>query len=148
MSNKKRECGNCNVCCEGVVSGVAYGKSFGNGNPCPFLKNKKCSIYENKPHICNHFKCAWLENKHFPNRFKPNEIGVLVYVVEFPMFMGKKISYYAINKKMNNVDKIKQMIYVEEIIEWMESNKYNWMVLENFSIIRFGGSESFISKLK
>jgi Fe-S-cluster containining protein len=74
-----RPCGDCTACCDGWLIGEANGKSFGHGKACPFLINKMCSIYKDRPNVCCSYQCAWTQHL-FPEWMKPNECGVLISV--------------------------------------------------------------------
>jgi hypothetical protein len=76
---KHLQCGDCSACCSGSLIGDAYGYEFGDGIPCYFLKNKKCSIYEQRPEVCQQYQCAWSQGL-FPKELKPNKSGILVSV--------------------------------------------------------------------
>jgi tetratricopeptide (TPR) repeat protein len=74
-----RECGDCNACCTGALVGNARGHQFGNGKPCIYLVEEKCSIYEDRPEACRNYQCAWSQHL-FPEWMKPNLSGVLISV--------------------------------------------------------------------
>ena len=75
-----RSCGGCTACCEGWLTGEAYGKRFFRGMPCFYKNNNGCSIYEDRPHSpCKTYKCAWLGYPAiFPEWMKPSEAKVLM----------------------------------------------------------------------
>ena len=79
-----RICGGCTACCEGWLSGDAYGKKFFRGMPCYYKNSKGCSIYENRPeNPCKTYQCAWLRHPDiFPEWMKPSESKVLMNVTE------------------------------------------------------------------
>jgi hypothetical protein len=73
-----RACGDCTRCCEGWLSGSAYGHSFGPGRPCFFLE-KNCSIYAERPmEPCKNYRCAWLGEDTFPMWMKPNLSNLII----------------------------------------------------------------------
>jgi Fe-S-cluster containining protein len=74
-----RPCGDCTACCDGFLIGTSHGNKFGNGKACPFLVEKKCVIYEDRPQSCHNFQCAWTQGI-LSEWMKPNECGVLVSV--------------------------------------------------------------------
>jgi hypothetical protein len=74
-----RPCGDCTACCDGWLIGEAHGKSFGHGKSCPFLLNKICTIYKDRPSTCQKYQCAWSQHL-LPEWMKPNKCGVLVSV--------------------------------------------------------------------
>lgn len=72
-------CGDCNACCSGALGGSAYGISFGNGAACAFLCDRKCSIYQSRPDVCQSYQCAWSQNL-FIESLKPNVSNLLISV--------------------------------------------------------------------
>lgn len=76
-----RECGECSACCQGWVTGTVYGKQFNVGNPCYFLHENKCTIYEHRaPDPCRRFMCSWLEDttNTFPDWMRPDKFGMII----------------------------------------------------------------------
>lgn len=84
-SSAERECGHCNACCNGTLSGNIYGHEMGNGTPCHFIKQGGCSIYEQRPlDPCHGFFCGWvLPNSPFPEWFKPDQSNVMVVITKW-----------------------------------------------------------------
>ena len=73
-----RACGECAKCCEGWLSGAAYGHTFAPGRPCFFLE-KTCSIYADRPvDPCRNYRCAWLAEEIFPMWMKPSLANVII----------------------------------------------------------------------
>ncbi len=93
-----RACEGCTKCCEGWLSGTAYGYDFSPYKKCAFLKNG-CSIYEQRPiDPCKTFECQWKSNRIFPDWLKPDKSHVIILkrhldIFDFYMFFstGKKI---------------------------------------------------------
>jgi len=79
-----RTCGGCTACCEGWLSGEAYGHKFFSGMPCYYKGNSGCSIYEDRPeHPCVSYKCAWLSHPEiFPEWMRPSDTKVLMNITE------------------------------------------------------------------
>jgi hypothetical protein len=89
-----RTCGECAKCCEGWLSGSAYGHPFSPGNPCFFLE-KTCSIYQDRPVVpCQNYRCAWLAEDTFPMWMKPSLVNMIISkrVIE-----EHHLSYYVID---------------------------------------------------
>lgn len=80
LSEIKRECGDCHRCCEGWLTGSAYGFDFNQGRPCHFLNvETHCTIYDKRPYSpCQTFTCEWLTNPLIPEWLKPNKANVIV----------------------------------------------------------------------
>jgi len=79
MEIELRPCGDCTVCCSGALIGDAYGNKFGHGNPCIFLVENKCTIYQTRPDVCRNYQCAWSQGL-LPEWMKPSQCGVLISV--------------------------------------------------------------------
>lgn len=76
-----RSCGSCTKCCDGWLSGTAYGHDFSPGKPCYFVTRKGCSIYPIRPDSpCKTFRCHWKENTRLPDWMQPSKSGVIVMV--------------------------------------------------------------------
>ena len=59
----ERACDGCTRCCEGWLTGIAYGYEFYPGKKCHFLSSKNCTIYPIRPdNPCKTFQCQWKEN--------------------------------------------------------------------------------------
>lgn len=84
---QKRQCGECKACCEGWLSGQVNNHLFYRGQPCHYLGEKGCTIYEDRPeHPCRVFNCEWLINETVPDWLKPNESKVILYTKEVQGF--------------------------------------------------------------
>lgn len=118
-----RECGDCDVCCSGVLTGVAHGIKFYPGRPCHFNNKNGCAIYPTRPdNPCKAFQCSWLADDQgiFPEWLKPNLSNVLIV----PRYYGK------------NKDKIYLKIIEcgqpikPEVLNWF----FNFCLTRNFPI--------------
>lgn len=73
-----RSCGECTACCEGWLTGEAYGHTFQQGRPCFYLQNN-CGIYETRPEEpCQTYKCVWLKEDTLPLWMRPDKSKVIV----------------------------------------------------------------------
>jgi len=73
-----RACAGCTKCCDGWLSGSAYGYKFDAKNKCVFM-NKGCSIYPFRPDDpCKTFECQWKSNRALPEWLKPDKSGVIL----------------------------------------------------------------------
>lgn len=77
MSNF-RECGECNLCCTGFMSGEVNRIAFGGLYPCAYLKTS-CEIYDNRPNMCRNYQCAWSQYI-LPEHMRPDLINTIVSV--------------------------------------------------------------------
>lgn len=73
-----RNCDECQICCNGYVSGTARGSWFGNLKSCKYLDNA-CTIYNDRPITCRNYYCAWAQEL-FPEWMRPDKINVLISV--------------------------------------------------------------------
>jgi hypothetical protein len=75
----ERQCGDCTSCCEGWLTGDAYGHNFFPGQPCFYLCKSGCSIYEKRPeNPCRLYQCVWLKEPDvFPVWMKPKDSNVI-----------------------------------------------------------------------
>jgi hypothetical protein len=105
----QRSCGSCNKCCEGWLLGQAYGFNFYPSNPCHFLCDSKCSIYENRPDDpCKSYNCEWIVNGEIPGWMKPDQINAIITKRKL-----KDIYYFS----------------VSEAGEFLRSDVLSWLLL-------------------
>jgi len=77
--NSGRSCNGCTACCEGWLTGVAYGYAFSPGVKCKFLCADGCGIYTARPYNpCKTFQCHWKINTRVPEWMQPNRSGVII----------------------------------------------------------------------
>jgi Fe-S-cluster containining protein len=76
---KFRPCEECTACCDGFLNHEVYGRKLGNGIPCYYLVEKKCTIYKDRPRICSSYQCAWSQHL-LPEWMRPDKSGLLVNV--------------------------------------------------------------------
>jgi hypothetical protein len=74
----ERRCGGCTLCCR--LLGVAeLAKPAGTWcRHC--VKGAGCGIYEDRPHSCRVFRCAWLTTPSWPERLRPDRMGVVPWI--------------------------------------------------------------------
>ena len=83
-SNDYRECGDCNMCCQGFLPGNIHGYQMTRGIPCHFAKNDSegcggCTIYEDRPKECRDYVCVWKTSPQvIPQWMQPNKSGVIL----------------------------------------------------------------------
>lgn len=79
LRTKTRSCGGCTRCCEGWLTGDAWGHQFHPGKPCGWLCRSGCLIYENRPrNPCQTFLCEWKRLPSIPEWMRPQESGVIL----------------------------------------------------------------------
>ena len=73
----KRECDGCTVCCQGWLSAEALGYRFFPGQPCHWVGCNGCTVYSDRPPVCQNFECGWKESHFLPEWFKPTESNMI-----------------------------------------------------------------------
>lgn len=85
--NSGRSCDGCTACCEGWLTGVAYGYAFSPGIKCKFLSHKSCSIYPARPYNpCKTFQCHWKLNTQIPEWLKPDRSKIILLIKRISNF--------------------------------------------------------------
>jgi len=74
-----KSCGNCTVCCSGILAGNIYGNVFNKDKQCVFLVDQQCVIYNTRPEVCRKYQCAWSQGI-IPDWLKPTESNILITV--------------------------------------------------------------------
>ena len=75
----ERDCDGCTKCCDGWLTGEAYGYKFNINNACFWKGKKGCNIYDIRPiDPCVTFKCFWKYSSLVPIEFKPDKIGIIL----------------------------------------------------------------------
>ena len=79
MTNQKRECGDCNMCCK--LYSIHEPKDFKKDYEwCKHCKvGVGCKIYDSRPNQCKDFQCGWSLGL-VPEEWKPNKVGFVVTV--------------------------------------------------------------------
>ena len=136
LLSNKRECGTCTKCCEGWLSANIRGHEMYPGKPCFFVEQGVgCKDYENRPtNPCKAFSCFWKEILEMPERFKPENSGVIVQYQHDSFVIQKApeeptaelISWMVTYARANN-----------ENIIWYLNNGVYWL-----------GSDEFCNKMK
>ena len=117
-SSDARSCEGCAKCCEGWLSGEAYGHAFYKGRPCFFL-NKICTIYDVRPDKpCKSYKCGWLAEDIFPHWMKPSLSNAIITKREF-----ENIVYYEIIEAGGSLD--------AKVLSWL----VHWSLNTNNNIL-------------
>lgn len=76
-----KSCGDCTICCTGILHHEVYGQKIGRGIDCRFIStsDEKCAIYEFRPEQCVGYKCNWLVIDEWPDELRPDISGLLSY---------------------------------------------------------------------
>lgn len=115
-----RSCGECAKCCEGWLSGEAYGHIFSPGRPCFFLE-KTCSIYKDRPvNPCRHFECSWLSEDIFPMWLKPSLANI---IISKQQHHNPDLTYYIVDQAGDTFDRRA----LNWLLEWAKSSNANVM---------------------
>ena len=75
-----RECGDCNLCCTGVLTVKIFEHKVFPGNACPLVCSSGCSIFNDqaRPEVCSSYRCAWLQDQNIPEYLKPNKSNFIL----------------------------------------------------------------------
>ena len=77
-----KSCGECYMCCTGILTHVVNGQRVGGDVDCPYISRDvtaRCSIY-NQPERapqCDGFACTWLLQDSWPEEMRPDKSGVM-----------------------------------------------------------------------
>ena len=127
-----RSCNGCKKCCEGWLTGEAFGYSFYPGKPCKFIDRNGCSIYDVRPaDPCKGFQCSWKVNKNIPEWLKPNVSGIMIIYNSI-----EKHRYISILSAGNPVN--------DKVINWAEQSVKD-DIIKNICYFA-NGKWNFISK--
>jgi len=120
----ERDCNGCTKCCDGWLTGTAYGVKFHVGQKCLWSTKKGCSIYELRPYNpCVTFKCFWKTHSMVPEEYKPNLINTILverYFLDYKYldicFAGNMVSTDVLNWaiKMFEDKKIEHLRYAKD----------------------------------
>lgn len=76
MSEGKRVCGECSLCCRLPRIGDLDKKA---NVWCVYCEQGKgCNIYQYRPRVCREYECAWLANPGLADRYRPDLIGLYI----------------------------------------------------------------------
>lgn len=127
-----RNCGDCAKCCEGWLSGAAYGHAFSPGTPCFFLE-KTCSIYNDRPvDPCRNYRCGWLSEDTFPMWLKPSLSNLIISKRE-----SQNIAYWVVDQAGAAFDQRA----LNWLIDWATSTNANVEYRLNGEVNRVGSPE-------
>lgn len=139
LEKTARKCGSCTECCK-WLEGEVYGYSFYPGNPCQFLGECGCSIYEDRPDIpCKSYQCVWLSNKGIPEWMRPDLSGVIICAKKWNYYDEERI-YFEVFETGRKID--------SEVLAWLFDAHLNTkmpMVIYISGHPRAYGDEEFLS---
>ena len=132
---RDRSCGTCHACCDGHLSGEAYGHKFWQGRKCFFVNESGCTIYGNHPiSPCKNYKCVWLEDKSIPEWMRPDLSKVILTRETI-----NGIPYVSIKEAGQKIDSsILNWIFTQYAEDKFENIRYqidggwNWMGSQEF----------------
>lgn len=83
LTGQPRRCGNCTVCCSGVLRLEVEGNSIYPGHPCRHRRGVGCGIYTSRPEVCRSFVCGWLRgDSPLPRWLRPDRSGIILLAAE------------------------------------------------------------------
>ena len=109
-----RTCGSCTKCCDGFLSAKILDFEMGNGAACPFrIKDKGCSIYNDRPSLCRNWKCGWIEDDGtlFDEWLKPNIVNFILIRIKHG-----DVIWYKIAEAGKEIDKLMLSYMIQEAI--------------------------------
>ena len=112
-----RECGDCTLCCHGLVSAEALGYHFYPGQPCHFMGTNGCTVYKDRPPVCVNFKCAWLRDHQLPEWFRPDLTG----------FLSRWMDW-------GDAPDIKPYLHIISTKEAVEGKYFRWLEISNWNV--------------
>ena len=113
----QRTCDSCTKCCQGTLTGSAYGHDFIPGKPCFFVGEKGCTIYADRPeNPCVSFKCEWLAADYLPMWMRPDLSKVIAVRRQFDD--GEWLELYESGQKMDSG-------VLSWVLIWAANNKKN-----------------------
>jgi len=137
--NSGRSCDGCTACCEGWLTGVAYGYAFSPGVKCKFLSHKCCSIYQARPYDpCKTFQCHWKLNTQIPEWLKPSRSGVIIL-----QKYQEPFHYLRLVKTGKRTD--------PKVYEWAKDHAKtgaNIVAFDNNEILLFSENQEFVDLMK
>jgi hypothetical protein len=126
-----RSCSSCTACCEGWLSGEAYGYSFSVGKKCVFCQVGGCSIYSVRPYNpCQVFECDWKRDASIPDWLIPKSSGVII--------VSRKLGEY----KYRSVVCMGSKELSESVLGWIASRV---KVGDHFIVLGQGGKVGIYS---
>jgi hypothetical protein len=129
-----RSCGSCTKCCDGWLSGTAYGHDFSPGKPCYFANRSGCSIYPIRPESpCKTFVCHWKENTQIPDWLTPAKSGIIILIRYLESQRYLRLTYAG-------------RMPTEQILEWAEQHAAtgaNIVGFDNTGVRIFSNNEKF-----
>ena len=147
----ERSCDGCTKCCDGWLTGVAWGHEFYPGKKCFWSSKNGCNIYQFRPNDpCVSFKCYWKTNTIVPFHFKPDKSGVIFVERYLDGYYYLDVNYGGNNTSIEIIDWLHKMFTEKKIlhIRYRKNGRYkllsddiefmqlmhNRMGLENFDI--------------
>ena len=115
---KRRNCGNCNMCCKlpEINFKELKKKSFEWCKHCEI--GVGCKIYDTRPKGCRKFYCFWQEGF---SELKPNKVGFFIFAETFKEYQLSKEEFLknkilTIYAEPQRVDKIPQLLMKDKHI--------------------------------
>jgi len=76
-------CNECTACCEGFLTGtipILNNFELKEGQPCPAVSQKGCTIYDQRPKICSDYICKYKQHLSWPVEWRPDKSGIITWV--------------------------------------------------------------------
>ncbi len=90
-----RECGECTACCINFTIDSPELVKLPNIACENLLECGGCSIYDNRPDVCNKWFCAWRNLQELDNSWRPDKNGIILEFSEenFPGVFAGRIGF-------------------------------------------------------
>ncbi|PHR94810.1 MAG: hypothetical protein COA78_31475 [Blastopirellula sp.] len=77
--HSEHACGDCTACCSRlpISAGIVSPEQKLAGTDCPHQCSSGCSIYQDRPSICQSFECSWITQKNWEAGWRPDHVGLL-----------------------------------------------------------------------
>jgi hypothetical protein len=103
-----RSCGPCRECCIVLTIDEVQTKA---DSPCQHLCAKGCGIYEDRPHPCQIFECAWKRGLMGPND-RPDKSHMVIWPTQMLGPSGKPLNVMQCNHRKGAKRHKKTMKYL------------------------------------
>jgi len=88
-------CGECTACCYAnpIPPHADADIAHGPHQPCKYLCEKRCSVYEKRPLVCRSFFCLWRSHAwvNKMEQYRPDKLGILIDVSHPPLMEATEL---------------------------------------------------------
>jgi len=109
MDSELRNCGSCQECCT-FLAIPELNKA--ENEPCKHLSDDGCSIYQDRPDVCQGFNCLWKFRNLFVDKKgkrRPDRLGVMVRLRNDIEGIRSAIQFIGKNKDIFKTEKVRTL---------------------------------------